>query len=76
MAIVRETLDPNAAAYTDDEIVGKINTASVAIDRADALDVDALDLIKTSPAAGEFKVKTIQRDATGKYAFDFDDTAV
>jgi len=76
MAIVRETLDPNAAAYTDDEIVGKVNAATASITRADAIDADSLNLIKTSPVSGEFKIKAIQRDATGKYAFDYDDTAV
>ena len=42
MAIVSMQLDPNAASYTDDEIVGKVNTASVAISRADAIDPAAL----------------------------------
>lgn len=76
MAIVSMQLDPNAASYTDDEIVGKINTASVAIDRADALDVDALDLVKTNPVAGEFKVKAIHRDAAGLLDIEYDDVAV
>lgn len=35
-------LDPNAQAYTDDEIVGKVNAAAVAITRADAIDGAAL----------------------------------
>jgi hypothetical protein len=34
MAIQSLTLDPNAAAYTDDQIVGKINTAAAQITRA------------------------------------------
>ncbi len=33
-AIQSMQLDPNAASYTDDEIVGKVNTASVQITRA------------------------------------------
>lgn len=37
MAIVQMLLDPNAAAYTDDEIVGKINTASAQITRASSV---------------------------------------
>ena len=35
-------LDPNAAAYTDDEIVGKVNAAAVNITRADAIEDVAL----------------------------------
>lgn len=38
-------LDPNAQAYTDDEIVGKINVAAVAITRADAIDGVALGAV-------------------------------
>lgn len=42
MAIEKVYLDPNAAAYTDDEIVGKVNAAAVAISRVDAIDGAAL----------------------------------
>jgi len=34
-------LDPNAAAYTDDEIVGKVNAAAVNITRAGAVEATA-----------------------------------
>ena len=37
MAIEKVYLDPNAAAYTDDDIVGKVNTAAVNITRAGAV---------------------------------------
>ena len=37
MAIQSLVLDPNAAAYTDDEIVGKINTATATITRASSV---------------------------------------
>lgn len=37
MAIQSIALDPNAATYTDDEIVGKVNTASVQITRASSV---------------------------------------
>jgi hypothetical protein len=125
MAIQSMQLDPNAAAYTDDEIVGKINTAtakvsadaledgttnkvftsddetklggiednatadqsgdeivtainsgSSAITREDALSQDDLNIIKTNPVAGEFKIKNIQRDSTGKADIEYDDVAV
>ena len=37
MAIVRILLDPNATSYTDDEIVGKVNSAAVNISRASSV---------------------------------------
>ena len=43
MAIQTEPLDPNAQSYTDDEIVGKVNTATANITRANAVDGTALD---------------------------------
>lgn len=42
MAIQSMQLDPNAASYMDDEIVGKVNAATAAITRADAVDEAAL----------------------------------
>lgn len=37
MAIVSMQLDPNAASYTDDQIVGKVNTATANITRANSV---------------------------------------
>ena len=129
MAIQSFQLDPNAQAYTDDEIVGKVNAASAnitrsgcldgaalsgcdaddlaegasnkfaaesgatcdqtgdemvsainsgssAITREDALSQDDLNLVKTNPTAGEYKVKNIHRDSSGKLDVEYDDTAV
>jgi hypothetical protein len=76
MAIVSMQLDPNAAAYSDNDIVAKVNAATAQITRADAIDTDSLNLIKTAPLAGEFKIKNIQRDATGKVDIDYDNVAV
>lgn len=42
MAIEKVYLDPNAAAYTDNEIVGKVNTASANISRANAVEEASL----------------------------------
>jgi len=42
MAIEKIYLDPNAVAYTDNEIVGKVNTASTKITRADAVEIAAI----------------------------------
>ena len=125
MAIQSMQLDPNAASYTDDEIVGKINSATAAISRVDAiagtalgacdtddlaegttnvydtgapptdeeviaainnatgaitresaLSQDDLNIVKTAPTTGEFKVKNIHRDSSGKLDIEYDDTAV
>lgn len=42
MAIQSFQLDPNAASYTDDEIVGKVNAAADPITRVDAVEDSAL----------------------------------
>ncbi len=48
MAIQNFSLDPNAQAYTDDQIVGKVNTATANITRASSVDAAARPI-----AAGE-----------------------
>ena len=48
MAIQSFQLDPNAASYTDDQIVDKVNTATTTISRASAVDAAARPI-----AAGE-----------------------
>jgi hypothetical protein len=60
MAIQSMTLDPNAAAYTDDQIVGKINTAAAQITRAGSVaaaarPIAALEVDNTKLAAGATK---------------------
>lgn len=42
MAIQEMELDPNAAAYTDDEIVGKVNAATDKVTRADSVEIVAI----------------------------------
>lgn len=42
MVIQSAKLDPNAQAYTDDQIVGKVNAAADPITRVDAIDGAAL----------------------------------
>lgn len=41
MAIATFQLDPNAQSYTDDQIVGKVNTATANITRASSVDAAA-----------------------------------
>ena len=139
MALQTMTIDPNAQSYTDDQIVGKINSASVQITRASSVAAAARPLadgevatakiaagaikakltaesdgnklttselataagivnaqvatgqaktnldamtdttrgyIKTAPTTGQFKIISIQRDATGKQENKYDDVAV
>ena len=45
MAIQSFQLDPNAASYTDDQIVAKINSASDPITRASSVDAAARPLV-------------------------------
>ena len=62
MVIQSMTLDPNAAAYTDDQIVGKVNTATAQITRtssvaAAARPIAAGEVDATALAAGAIKTK-------------------
>lgn len=62
MAIQSMVLDPNATTYTDDQIVGKINTASVQITRAGSVAATARPITTgevdaTALAAGAIKTK-------------------
>lgn len=62
MAIVSMQLDPNAAAYTDDEIVGKVNAATAQITRSGAVSAAARpiassEITDTHLAAGAIKTK-------------------
>ncbi len=45
MAIQSFQLDPNAQSYTDDDIVGKVNTATANITRANAVDAAARPIV-------------------------------
>lgn len=67
--------DSATADQTGDEIVTAINGGSSAITREGALSQDDLKIVKTNPAGGEFLVKNIHRDATGKLDVEYDDTA-
>ncbi|MFH0810716.1 MAG: hypothetical protein V2A77_09670 [Pseudomonadota bacterium] len=71
MAIVSMTLDPNAAAYTDDEIVGKVNAATATISRAGAVTaaarpIAALEVTDAMIAAGAIKTKLGAESDTNK----------
>lgn len=139
MAIQSMVLDPDAASYTDDQIIAKVNSASAQITRVgsvaaaarplsdgevsavkiaggaiktklngeadgskltaselataaalvstqlaagaakaslDAMADTARGYVKTAPVTGQFKVISIERDATGKLKTDYDDVAV
>lgn len=68
-------VEENATAdQTGDEMVSAINSGTAAITREDALSQDDLKIVKTSPVSGEFYVKNIQRDSSGKLDVEYDDT--
>lgn len=61
-ALVSMLLDPNAASYTDDQIVGKVNTATATITRASSVaaaarPIAALEVTDGMIAAGAIKTK-------------------
>lgn len=64
------------ADQTGDEIVSGINAGSTAITREAALSQDDLNIIKTNPTTGEYKIKNIHRDSTGKADIEYEDVAV
>jgi len=73
MALQTMELDPNAQAYTDNEIVDKINSATNAITRDGSLDQDSLGLVLTAPGSGDYFIKFIQRGVDGKLQVVYDD---
>ena len=60
---------------TDDEVIAAINSATDPITREGALSQDDLNIVKTAPAGGEYKVKNIHRDSSGKLDIEYDDVA-
>lgn len=68
-------IEDNATAdQTGDEMVTAINAGSSAITREGALSQDDLMLVKTNPVTGEFQVKNIHRNSSGKLDVEYDDT--
>ena len=62
MSIQTMILDPNAASYTDDQIVGKVNSATAQITRANSVagtarPIAASEVDATALAAGAIKTK-------------------
>lgn len=53
MAIEKVYLDPNAVAYTDDDIVGKVNAATTNITRASSVDAVARPIVAGEVGATE-----------------------
>lgn len=70
-------IEDNATAdQSGDDIITAINAGSGAITREDALSQDDLNIIKTNPTSGEYKIKNIHRDTSGKLDVEYDDVAV
>ena len=59
MAIVSFQLDPNAVVYTDNEIVGKINTATVNITRASSVDAAARPIADLEVVEGKLAANAV-----------------
>lgn len=70
MAIQSFSLDPNAQAYTDDQIVGKVNAAAAQITRAGAVAAAARPI-----AAGEVSNTELASGATKANLDAMTDTA-
>jgi hypothetical protein len=73
MAIQSMTLDPNAQSYTDDQIVGKVNSASAQITRAGSVaaaarPIGASEVDATALAAGAIKAKLAAESDGNKLA--------
>lgn len=56
-------LDPNAVAYTDDEIIGKVNAATAKVTREDAVSSPAVDL--SGKSADDVVEGTVNKYDTG-----------
>lgn len=69
-------LDPNAKAYTDNEIIFKINNGTDKLFRWDVLDKKLLRLVETDPLPGEYYIRAIQRTASGELDVHYDDIPV
>ncbi len=62
MAIASMQLDPNAASYTDDEIVGKVNAATANVSADKVADGTTN---KAYTATEKTKLGTVESNATG-----------
>lgn len=58
MAIVSFQLDPNAAAYTDNQIVDKVNAASNNITRSSSVSAAARPLVSNEVGTSELAANT------------------
>ena len=59
MTIQSFQLDPNAASYTDDQIVGKVNTATANITRASSVAAAARPLVANEVTATEINAGSV-----------------
>ncbi len=66
MAIATMTLDPNAASYTDDQIVGKVNSATANITRASSVSAAARPLADGEVATAKLAAGAIKAKLTAE----------
>jgi hypothetical protein len=87
MAIQTTELDPTAQAYTDDEIVSKVNAATIKVDAvaleagAARINLDAMadterGYVKVVEDIGDFVITGVKRKSNGKIVFFWDDQPV
>lgn len=66
MATASMTLDPNAQSYTDDQIVGKVNTATANITRASSVAAAARPIASGEVSATEIAAGAIKTKLSGE----------
>ena len=66
MAIQTMYLDPNAQSYTDDQIVGKVNVATVNITRAGSVEAAARPIVDGEVATAKLADGAIKAKLTGE----------
>jgi len=87
MAIQSVELDPNAQAYTDDEIVAKVNAATdkilaealedgAAKENLDAMGATERGYVQVTADVGDFIITAVKRKNNGKIEFFYDDVPV
>lgn len=66
MANASLVLDPNAVTYTDDQIVGKVNSATANITRAGSVEATARPIADGEVAAAKLAAGAIKTKLTGE----------
>ena len=68
--------DSATADMTGDEILSAINAGTLSLTRADVLDQDSLNIVKTNPQSGEYKITAVHRTSSGLLEIEYEDVPV